>query len=63
MTFLIVGFLLMAGHPQPIDMIEQPADNLEMCMKGVKAILDMPVKEPQSVQAYCAVRIAPGVKA
>ena len=63
MTFVIVGFLMMAGHPQPIDMIEQPAENLEMCMKGVQAILELPVKDQQSVQAYCAVRIAPGVKA
>jgi hypothetical protein len=58
MTFTIIGFLMMTGNPQPIDVIEHKAETLELCMSGVQALLDLPVKAPQSVQAYCAVRIA-----
>ena len=58
MTFTIIGFLMMAGNPQPIDVIENKAETLELCMSGVKALLELPVKHPQSVQAYCAVRLA-----
>jgi hypothetical protein len=58
MTFTIIGFLMMTGNPHPIDVIENKAETLELCMSGVKAILELPVKDPLSVQAYCAVRLA-----
>jgi hypothetical protein len=58
MTFMIIGLLMMTGNPQPIDVIQNKAETLELCMSGVKAILELPVPPQHTVQAYCIVHIA-----